>query len=57
MTIIMVSHDVHGARRVCDRFAVLDQGRLAAIGKPQDLEHDENETVRKLVAEKYDVES
>ena len=57
MTIIMVSHDVHGARRICDRFAVIDQGRLAAIGKPQDLEHDENETVRKLVAEKYDVES
>ena len=56
-TMIIVSHDVHGARRICDRFAVLDQGRLAAIGKPQDLEHHENETVRKLVAEKYDVES
>ncbi len=50
-TMIIVSHDVHGARRICDRFAVLDQGRLAAIGKPQDLEHCENETVRKLVTE------
>jgi phospholipid/cholesterol/gamma-HCH transport system ATP-binding protein len=56
-TMIIVSHDVHGARRICDRFVVLDQGRLAAIGKPQDLEHHENETVRKLVAVKYDVES
>ncbi len=55
MTMIMVSHDVHGARRICDRFAVIDQGKLAAIGKPQDLENDKSETVRKLVAEKYDV--
>lgn len=50
-TMIIVSHDVHGARRICDRFAVLDQGKLAAIGKPQDLEHHENETVRRLVTE------
>ncbi len=48
-TMIIVSHDAHGARRICDRFAVLDQGKLAAIGKPQDLEHHENETVRRLV--------
>lgn len=50
-TMIVVSHDVHGARRIADRFAVLDQGRLAALGKPQDLEHHENEMVRKLVME------
>ena len=50
-TMIIVSHDVHGARRIGDRFAVFDQGRLAALGKPQDLEHHENETVRKLVTE------
>ena len=50
-TMIIVSHDVRGARRIGDRFAVLDHGRLAALGKPQDLEHDENETVRRLVME------
>ena len=50
-TMIIVTHDVHGARRVGDRFAVFDQGRLAAIGKHQDLEGHENETVRKLVTE------
>ena len=50
-TMIIVTHDVHGARRIGDRFAVLDQGRLAALGKPKDLEEHENETVRKLVAE------
>jgi phospholipid/cholesterol/gamma-HCH transport system ATP-binding protein len=50
-TMVIVSHDVRGARRIGDRFAVLDQGRLAALGKPSDLEHHENETVRKLVGE------
>lgn len=50
-TMIIVTHDVHGARRIGDRFAVFDQGRLAALGEPQDLEENENETVRKLVME------
>ena len=50
-TMIIVSHDVRGARRIGDRFAVLDHGRLAALGKPGDLEHHENETVRRLVME------
>ncbi|HVO92814.1 MAG TPA: ATP-binding cassette domain-containing protein [Terriglobales bacterium] len=50
-TMIIVSHDVHGARRICDRFAVLDRGRLAAIGTPEELEHHENVTVRRLVTE------
>jgi phospholipid/cholesterol/gamma-HCH transport system ATP-binding protein len=50
-TMIIVTHDIHGARRVGDRFAVLDRGELAALGKPGDLEHHENETVRRLVTE------
>jgi phospholipid/cholesterol/gamma-HCH transport system ATP-binding protein len=50
-TMVIVTHDVHGARRVADRFAVLDQGKLIAIGKPQELENNESEIVRRLVAE------
>lgn len=50
-TIIIVTHDVHGARRVGDRIAVLDRGALAALGKPEELQDHENETVRKLVTE------
>jgi phospholipid/cholesterol/gamma-HCH transport system ATP-binding protein len=50
-TMIIVTHDVHGARRVGDRFAVLDRGQLAALGTPQELENHENQTVRKLVTE------
>ncbi len=51
-TMVIVTHDVHGARRVADRFAILDEGKLVALGKPQELEDHESETVRKLVAEK-----
>jgi phospholipid/cholesterol/gamma-HCH transport system ATP-binding protein len=50
-TMVIVTHDVHGARRVGDRFAVLDEGRLIAFGKPKELEDHESEIVRKLVAE------
>jgi len=49
-TMVIVTHDIHGARRVGDRIAVLDQGRILAIGKSRDLEKDENELVRALVS-------
>jgi phospholipid/cholesterol/gamma-HCH transport system ATP-binding protein len=50
-TMVIVTHDAHGARLVGDRFAVLDQGRLAALGKIAELEDHDNDTVRQLVAE------
>jgi phospholipid/cholesterol/gamma-HCH transport system ATP-binding protein len=51
-TMVIVTHDVHGARRVGDQIAVLDGGRLAAIGTAQALEQDENPLVRALTSEK-----
>jgi ABC-type proline/glycine betaine transport system ATPase subunit len=48
---VIVTHDIQGARRVGDRIAVLDQGRILAIGKSDDLEKDENELVRALVSQ------
>lgn len=50
-TMVIVTHDIRGARHVGDRFAVLDKGNLAALGEIQDLENHPNETVRRLVAE------
>src|SRR5580698_210716 len=50
-TILVVTHDIHGARRVGDRFAVLDNGDLVAFGEVGEIEHSENETARKLVSE------
>ncbi len=48
-TLIIVTHDVRGARRVGDRIAVLDQGRLIAQGTAAEVEHNENELARELV--------
>jgi phospholipid/cholesterol/gamma-HCH transport system ATP-binding protein len=49
-TLIIVTHDVHGARRVADRVIVLDKGTLIAQGTVTEVEHSENETARKLIA-------
>ena len=48
-TLIVVTHDVHGARRVADRVMVLDRGRLIAQGTVAEVEHSENEVARKLI--------
>ena len=50
-TVIVVTHDVHGARRVGDRFLVFDNGRLVASGKSAEVEQSENEVARKLISE------
>jgi phospholipid/cholesterol/gamma-HCH transport system ATP-binding protein len=49
--LIVVTHDVRGARRVADRIAVLDRGRLVADGTVAEVEHSENEVARNLVTE------
>ena len=38
-TLIVVTHDVRGARRVADRIAVLNQGRLIADGTVDEVRH------------------
>ena len=50
-TLIVVTHDVHGARRVGDQFAVFDNGHLVAHGTAAEVEHSDNETARKLISE------
>jgi phospholipid/cholesterol/gamma-HCH transport system ATP-binding protein len=50
-TVIVVTHDVHGARRVGDHFAVFDKGDLVAYGTAAEVEQSENETARKLISE------
>ena len=49
--LIVVTHDVRGARRLGDRIVVLDQGRLIADGSFAQIEHSENEVARRLVTE------
>jgi len=49
--LIVVTHDVRGARRLGDRIVVLDKGRLIADGSFAQIEHSENEIARHLVTE------
>jgi len=47
--LIIVTHDVRGARRVADRIVVLDRGRLIADGTAAEIERSENEVARNLI--------
>ena len=49
--LIVVTHDVRGARRLGDRIVVLDKGRLIADGSFGQIEHSENQVARGLVRE------
>ena len=53
MTVLVVTHDVHGARRVGDQFAVLHKGNLIAHGTAAEIESSGDETARKLISEDY----
>ncbi len=48
VTLVVVTHDVTGARKFADRFAVLDQGKIAACGTADELARSENSLVREL---------
>jgi len=50
-TLVVVTHDVHGARRVADHILVLDRGKLIAQGTVREIEDSENEIARKLITE------
>jgi phospholipid/cholesterol/gamma-HCH transport system ATP-binding protein len=49
-TLIVVTHDVHGARRVGDRFAVFDKGHLICHGTAAEVERSDNKTARELIS-------
>jgi phospholipid/cholesterol/gamma-HCH transport system ATP-binding protein len=50
-TLIVVTHDVRSARRIADRIAVLNQGRLIAAGTVEEVQHSEHEIARSLISE------
>ena len=50
-TMVIVTHDIRGARKIADKVAVIDGGALVAFGSFADLEQNQNHTVRKLLSE------
>jgi len=50
-SLIVVTHDVHGARRIADRVAVLDKGNLVAFGSVEEVTQSGNDIARRLITE------
>ena len=51
-TMVIVTHDIHGARKIADKFAVLDQGRLLAFGTPEELDKKQDNRLQQFIAER-----
>jgi phospholipid/cholesterol/gamma-HCH transport system ATP-binding protein len=49
--LIVVTHDIHGARRIADRVAVLDKGELVAFGSVEEVARSENDVAHRLITE------
>lgn len=47
-TVLLATHNLHDAQRLCDRVAVLEHGRIVALGTPRELAH---QTHRSLTVE------
>ncbi len=51
-TMAIVTHDIHGARKIGDKFAVLDQGRLLAFGTPKELDSRQDSRLQQFISER-----
>ncbi len=50
-TMVIVTHDIHGARHVGDKFAVLDDAKLLAFGPPKELDDRHDEHLNQFISE------
>lgn len=51
LTSIVVSHDIQSVFRISDRVAMIHEGRLVAVGTPEEMRRSENPLVRQFVGE------
>jgi phospholipid/cholesterol/gamma-HCH transport system ATP-binding protein len=49
--LIIVTHDVRGARRIADHIAVLDKGDVIAFGSVDEVSKSDNDVARRLIME------
>ncbi|KAB2925143.1 MAG: ATP-binding cassette domain-containing protein [Bacteroidetes bacterium] len=49
VTSVVVTHDIHSAFVVGDRFAIFEQGRFIATGTKEDIRNSPDENVRKYI--------
>lgn len=48
-TTVITSHDIENSFRIADRLAIIQDGRIVAIGKREELESSKNSAVRKFL--------
>ena len=50
-TLVVVTHDIHGARRIGDKFAVLSESKLLAFGSPDELDKKDDPLLKQFISE------
>ena len=50
-TMAIVTHDIHSARRLGDKFMVLDEAKLLAFGTPKELDERSDDHLKKFITE------
>ncbi|WP_022847671.1 MULTISPECIES: ABC transporter ATP-binding protein [unclassified Desulfurobacterium] len=48
-TCVVVSHDINSAFRIADRMAILWNGKILELGKPEEIEKSQNPAVRQFI--------
>ena len=51
-TMVIVTHDLDGARKIADKFAVLDEGRLLAFGTPEELDNRQDSRLQQFIGDR-----
>ncbi len=52
LTIVLITHEIEVVRKICDRVAIIDDGRIIEVGKTVDIIlHPREELTRKLILE------
>ena len=52
-TLVVVTHNIPGARVIADRIALLDEGQIVAEGTAEELDHSENQLVRDFMKSRH----
>jgi phospholipid/cholesterol/gamma-HCH transport system ATP-binding protein len=55
VTTVLVSHDVRGSFKVADRIALLHQGRIRAVGRPDEIMAQKDDVVREFLERDFAV--
>ena len=50
-TMVIVTHDIHSARRIGDKLAVLDEAKLLAFGTAKELDERNDDHLNKFISE------